>query len=136
MQEKRRRTLSWQDKHNKLVELEEAQKERKIARAKDRIDKLEKANSAHSRAWADYLNNRLIRLELSAVTLAEKASVDFSHVSLMLKGRVPRPNIVASVGRALGEEERAMIVAGYLPRPLTRREQDSLLRILEGGASQ
>lgn len=65
--------------------------------------------------WSNWLSKALTAHPLSNQKVAEAAGFNPSYISLMLKGTIPRRHQVASLGRVLGKEAEALLMAGYVP---------------------
>jgi ribosome-binding protein aMBF1 (putative translation factor) len=66
--------------------------------------------------FAEWIQGQRKFCRLSKVALAKSVKIDPSYVTLIeTKGFVPSERITARLGRALGDEDKAMIVAGYIP---------------------
>lgn len=65
-----------------------------------------------------YLINRLQDKDWSGRYLASIAGCDEGQISHIRRlGHIPRRDLVAAIGRALGDEDCCLLAAGYLPRP-------------------
>jgi ribosome-binding protein aMBF1 (putative translation factor) len=66
--------------------------------------------------FAEWVIDQRKFCKLSKVALAKAVKIDPSYVTLIeTRGYVPSSRITARLGRALGDEDKAMIVAGYIP---------------------
>ena len=65
-----------------------------------------------------YLIKRLEDKDWSGRYLASIAGCNEGQISHIRRlGHIPRRDLVAAIGRALGDEDGCLLAAGYLPRP-------------------
>lgn len=65
-----------------------------------------------------YLEERLLEKNLSGRQLSIFAGCDEGEIShIRRRGHIPRRNLVSAIGKALGNEDGALLAAGYIPRP-------------------
>lgn len=65
--------------------------------------------------WTNWITKALASSKISKGKLAEMADFNASYLSLMVKGTIPRRQVVQALGKALGKEHEALLMAGYVP---------------------
>lgn len=65
--------------------------------------------------WTNWVTKALAASKLSNQKIAEEAGFNPSYLSLMQKGTIPRRQVVQALGKVLGKEAEALLMAGYVP---------------------
>lgn len=81
----------------------------------------------YSRQWGTWVHDRRKVCRLTRRELAKTVKIDPSYVTLMERdGYVPHRDKVKAIGRLLGDEQAACLLAGMLPDNLTPMEYQKL----------